>query len=425
MNLTYFLVLLSALAWACGSAGTESQAEARTGAPRPRSAAQVPAAAAQLERGDRTPAATPTVGAERWDEVLAAIGQRRVGVVVNHTSRSGDEHLVDRLQASGVTVVRVFAPEHGFRGEASDGEVVRDAVDTRTGLPIVSLYGKSKRPTRAMLDSVELLVFDIQDVGARFYTYISTLHYVMDAGAEYGVPVLVLDRPNPNGHYVDGPVLDTAYRSFVGMHPIPVVHGLTVGELARMINGERWLPAGREAALEVVPVADYRVGEVYALPERPSPNLPTQQSVYLYPSLCWFEGTVASVGRGTDFPFQVYGHPRYPDSAFAFTPEARPGAAYAKLSGDRCYGVDLRDVDARGAGRIDLTYLLAMRDSLGVDGFIDRPEHFDALAGSDRLRHQVEAGADEAAIRATWQEGLAAFSRKRSPYLLYDRVGED
>ncbi len=390
MNLKYFVLILGLLSVSCGAAPTGAQTSI-------------------------------VVGAERFGEVLAALGTQRVGVVVNHTSMSRDTHLVDRLVAHGVELQKVFAPEHGFRGVASDGEVVKDDIDLQTGLPIISLYGKTKRPTADMFAGLDVVVFDIQDVGARFYTYISTLHHVMDAAAEYGVQVLVLDRPNPNGGYVDGPVLDTAFRSFIGMHEIPVVHGLTVGELAGMINGEGWLPGGRKVELRVIEVANYAVGSPYQLPIPPSPNLPNQRSVYLYPSLCWFEGTVVSVGRGTDFPFQVYGNPSYPDTGFAFTPEARPGAAYAKLKGERCYGVDLRGVDAAKLQRIDLTHLLAMRDSLGVDGFIDRPEHFDLLAGSDVLRKQIEAGRGEEEIRRSWRGGIAEYLQRREPYLLYPR----
>ncbi len=308
------------------------------------------------------------VGAAQWSEVLAAIGTGRAAGVFNHTSTSEGQHLADRLLASGVRLVKVFAPEHGFRGLASDGEKVSNQVDAKTGLPIISLYGKTKKPTADMLADVDVLIFDIQDVGLRFFTYVSTMHYVMDAAAAYGKRVVVLDRPNPNGALVDGPVLDTAYRSFIGMHEVPVAHGLTVGELARMINGEGWLTDGRQVELTVVPVADYSVGQVYELPLKPSPNLPTQNSIYRYPTLCFFEGTVASVGRGTDFPFEVVGHPKYTPRDFSFT-EARSRGALRAAEG----GEVLRGRLASGRGRS------AETNRLGPPAESGRPHGRDAL----------------------------------------------
>ena len=380
---------------------------------------------------ERAPSATPppiTVGADRWDEVLARTHGRRLGLVVNHTSRSGDRHLVDRLLAAGVPVTRVFAPEHGFRGAASDGEHVADHTDARTGLPIASLYGRTKRPTAAMLADVDLLVFDIQDVGTRFYTYISTMHYVMDAAAEFGVPVLVLDRPNPNGHYVDGPVLDTAsLRSFIGMHPIPSAHGLTVGELARMINGEGWLSGGRRADLDVVPVANYRVGERYDLPVAPSPNLPTARSVALYPTLCHFEGTVATVGRGTDLPFQLVGHPALGGEVdTVVTPAARPGAKYAKLRGEACRALTERSLPLKAmyAG-IDYSLLDSVAARTAAQPFVDRPEHFDRVAGTDAFRLALRDGRSLAAVNAGFAARREAYKRQACPYLLYARSGLD
>ena len=359
-------------------------------------------------------------GAERWDAVLAAIDGRRVGGVFNHTSRSGGRHLADRMLEEGVKLVKVFAPEHGFRGLASDGEKVTDEIDAATGLPLVSLYGKSKRPTREMLADVDVLVFDIQDVGVRFYTYLSTLHYVMDAATEYGKEVIVLDRPNPNGRLVDGPVLDTAYRSFIGMHPIPVAHGMTLGELARMINGEGWLSGGRRAALQVVPVTDYTVGAVYELPLKPSPNLPTQNSIYRYPTLCFFEGTVVSVGRGTDFPFEVVGHPTFAPQAFGFTPESRPGATYAPLKGEKCWGLDLRAaIDPPTS--IDWGLLREVMTRTEARPFVNRERHFNLLAGWGGVKEWLEGDAHVQELRESYAAALEAFKTARAPYLLYER----
>ena len=344
-----------------------------------------------------------------------------MGLVVNHTSMSVDSHLVDRLLARDVDVRTVFAPEHGFRGLASDGELLDDGVDADTGLPIVSLYGKQKRPTAAMYDSLDLVVFDIQDVGTRFYTYIYTMYYAMDAAAEYGVDFVVLDRPNPLGAIVDGPLLDTAYRSFIGLLELPSVHGMTVGELARMYNGEGWLTGGRRAELTVVEATGYSVGDRYEAPIKPSPNLPTAASVYLYPTLCHFEGTVASVGRGTDFPFQVVGHPEFRPDTFAFTPEARPGAAYAKLRGERCYGIDLRGTEAAGAFTgIDWGLLAVVAAGLPDEVELVARDHFDLVAGGTGLREALREGRLDS-FRATYVDDVAAFRERRAPYLLYER----
>ena len=420
VNLKAALVCLVALVGACGSSQTKA---AHSGESDP------PIAPATLPPHDGVVAAARSadtvtsaqVGAEQWAEVLAAVAGKRVACVVNHTSRSGGQHLVDRLVGSGVAVVRVFAPEHGFRGLASDGERVPDGRDPGTGLPVVSLYGKTKRPSRAMLADVDLVLFDIQDVGLRYYTYVSTMHYVMDAAAEYDVPVLVLDRPNPLGRLVDGPVLDTAYRSFVGMHEVPVAHGLTVGELARMINGEGWLAAGRQARLSVVPVRDYAVGQVYLLPEKPSPNLPNQNAIYRYATLCYFEGTVASVGRGTDFPFEVVGHPRFRPRDFSFTPEVRPGALYAPLKGERCYGLDLRGPIVQ-PDSIDWALLRRVRAAVDVAAFVDRPSHLDALAGRRDLRDWLASERDVASFRESYRDAVQRYLERRRPYLLYPRV---
>ena len=354
---------------------------------------------------------------------LPKLAGKRLGLVVNQTSTlAGGTHLVDTLLALGQDVRRIFAPEHGFRGEADAGEQVTDGVDNRTGVPIRSLYGSNKKPSAEDLADLDLIVFDIQDVGARFYTYISTLHYVMEAAARYGKPVLVLDRPNPNGHYVDGPVRQPGFESFVGLDPIPVVHGLTVGEYARMVNGEGWLGEGLQCTLEVQPCTDYSHDTVYALPVPPSPNLPNQRSIYLYPALCFFEGTALSVGRGTDRQFQLYGHPRL-DGPDTFTPRPGPGAADPKLNGELCRGYDL-STEPAAAYRIDfidLGPLLQAYADLTAKGepFFTRPDFFDLLAGTDRLRLMIEAGASEEEIRGSWEADLTQYRALRDKYLLY------
>ena len=423
VNLKSFVGLTALALVACGSSQTKA-AHGRT-SEWSDSVAVRDSASGFADAGDRLQLDTiypKQVGAEQWPQVLAATAGKRVACVVNHTSLSGGQHLVDRLLASGVEVVRVFAPEHGFRGDASDGEKIADTKDPRTGLPIASLYGKSKRPSREMLADVDVVIFDIQDVGLRFYTYISTMHYVMDAAAEYGKAVVVLDRPNPNGRLVDGPVMDPAFQSFIGLDPIPVAHGMTVGELARMINGEGWLEGKRKCELTVVPVADYRVGQIYELPQNPSPNLPTQNSVYLYPSLCFFEGTVASVGRGTDMPFEVVGHPKFSPKDFAFTPESRPGATYAPLKGETCYGLDFRTPEPEPVTLIDWALLRTVMHATAVETFVDRPAHFDALAGGSHLRTWLLGNEDAASFRESYQAELKSFIEQRKPYLLYDRT---
>ncbi len=364
------------------------------------------------------------VGAERMDQYLFRLTGKRVGVVTNQTGRVGQAHLVDTLLASGVQVVKVFAPEHGFRGEADAGEHVKDGKDARTGLPLVSLYGANKKPRPEQLKDVEVLVFDIQDVGVRFYTYISTLHYVMEAAAENGKAVVVLDRPNPNGFYVDGPVLDTAYTSFVGMHPVPLVHGMTVGEYARMINGEGWLKGGRTCDLFVVPCTGYDHEVMYALPVRPSPNLPNMSAVYLYPSLGLFEGTIVSVGRGTDQPFQCIGYPGNPVGQFRFTPRSVPGAKEPPHRDIECTGIDLQafgTVQSRMERKVSLHWLIGLyREAPDKAGFFLANRFIDKLAGGPDLRERIVRGEDEDTIRASWQPALNAFKKVRAKYLLYD-----
>ncbi len=361
------------------------------------------------------------VGAERVPTYLPLLRNQRVAVVTNHSGLIGSAHLVDSLLALQVRVVKVFAPEHGFRGDADAGEQVKDLKDARTGLPIVSLYGKNKKPSAAQLADADVLLFDIQDVGVRFYTYISTLHYVMEAAQEQQKKVIVLDRPNPNGFYVDGPLLDTAYRSFVGMHPVPIVHGMTIGEYARMINGEGWLKGGRRCDLTVVECEGWDHRQFYKLPVRPSPNLPNMSAVYLYPSLGLFEGTVVSVGRGTEKPFQCVGYPGNPVGDYRFTPRSMAGAKEPPHKGRACNGLDLEaygSFQSRMDRRINLQWLIGLYQAAPQkDTFFN--SFFDKLAGGPGLRAAIVRGDDEEAIRASWQKDLDAFLRIRARYLLY------
>ena len=379
-------------------------------------------ASAQLQKLVAKGEPAVRVGAERTAEYMPLLANQRIGVVTNHTGRIGGTHLVDSLVALKVNVVKVFAPEHGFRGDADAGEQVKDQRDSRTGLPIVSLYGKSKKPSAAQLADVDALLFDIQDAGARFYTYISTLHYVMEAGLTHQKKVIVLDRPNPNGFYVDGPVLDTAYRSFVGMHPVPIVHGMTIGEYARMINGEGWLPGGMRCDLTVIECEGYEHGQFPKLDLRPSPNLPNMASVYLYPSLCLFEGTVVSVGRGTEKPFQCIGYPGNPVGAHSFTPISMPGAKDPPYKGKECAGIDLSAYGAfqsRMDRRINLQWLIGLyQETPAKESYFN--SFFDRLAGGKALRERIVRGESEETIRASWQPGLEAFKRVREKYLLYE-----
>jgi len=362
-------------------------------------------------------------GAEDLDAYLPLMQKRKVALVVNHASVVGSRHLVDLLLDRGVNVTTIFAPEHGFRGMADAGEQLKDGVDQKSGLPILSLYGKHKKPSKQDLEKVDLIVFDIQDVGVRFYTYLSTLHYVMEAAAENGVPVIVLDRPNPNANRIDGPLLQAKFRSFVGMHPVPLLYGMTIGEYAMMVNGEGWLKDGIRADLKVVPLQNYSHSDPYHLALKPSPNLPNDLSIALYPSLALFEGTVFSAGRGTAKQFQIYGTPHYSKKEFSFVPEPREGARYPKHKGKLCYGVDLSGTDLqtiRTSQQMNLSYLLdAYRHSTDKEGFFLKNNFFDRLAGSDELRREVIAGKSEKAIRAGWEEDLKRFKSVRERYLLY------
>ncbi len=363
------------------------------------------------------------VGAERTATYLPFLADKQVALVVNHSSTVGNKHLVDTLAAMGVCILRIFAPEHGFRGEAPDGEQVRDGTDAPTGAPIVSLYGNKRRPDEADFAGVDVVVFDIQDVGTRFYTYISTLFYVLEGCAEYHVPIIVLDRPNPNGHYVDGPVLDTRLRSFVGVAPLPIVHGCTVGELARLFVGEYWTGPIRPD-LTVVPCENYTHQTMYVPPVPPSPNLPNLRAILHYPSLCFFEGTAASIGRGTEWPFQVVGHPAFQGPcATVFSPMRNAASKYPPLEGQLCCGYDYRytSVDSLfRQARIDLTPLLDFYCEFpDKENFFLKNRYFERLSGTSSLRKQVEDGNFESDIRATWEADLWAFKEIRRKYLLY------
>lgn len=371
--------------------------------------------------------ATVVVGAERMDRYLPLLKGKRVGVVTNHTATVENRHLVDTLMQLQVNLVRVFSPEHGFRGTANAGEQVADGVDLQTGLPIVSLYGKTKKPRPEQLKGVDILLFDLQDVGARFYTYISTLYDIVSAAAENGLPVVVLDRPNPNGHYVDGPVLKKAFSSFVGRNEVPVVHGMTVGEYAQMINGEGWLDKALKCDLTVIPCTGWDHTKFYRVPVPPSPNLPNMRAIYLYPSLCFFEGTQVSVGRGTALPFQCFGHPQLqPDTTVgqphAFTPAPNEGSKHPKLNGKRCRGYTFARealTELRAAKQLNLSYLIACYRQLQLKDFFLSNRFIDLLAGSDQLRQQIMDGKTERAIRASWEPELEAFKAVRKKYLLY------
>ena len=365
------------------------------------------------------------VGAACTDHYLPLLEGKRVAVCGNQTSMVGNTHLVDTLIDSGVRPVKIFCPEHGFRGNAEAGAHIASSTDPRTGIPIVSLYGKNKKPTPEQMADIDIVLFDLQDVGCRFYTYISTLHYVMEAAAESGKQVIVLDRPNPNGYYVDGPVLDPKFTSFVGMHPVPVVYGMTIGEYARMINGERWLKRGVQCALTVIEMEGYTHQTRYVLPVPPSPNLQTPEAILLYPSLCFFEGAAVSVGRGTPTPFQIYGFPGLRGGDYTFTPVAIKGVSENPPYRDqKCQGFDLTafatdHLDSAGCLQID--YLLkAYRLFPDKEKFFTNASFFDKLAGTERLRQQVVKGVSEKDIRASWQDGLEKFKAVRERYLLYE-----
>lgn len=364
---------------------------------------------------------TPLPGAERPELYLDQLQGKNVGIVANQTSilpQSANKHVVDFLLEKGVKVKKVFVPEHGFRGQADAGEKVDNTVDPKTGLPIISLYGNNKKPKPDQLADIDILIFDLQDVGVRFYTYISTMHYLMEAAAENGKKVFIFDRPNPNGNYIAGPVLQKGFESFVGMHPIPVVHGLTVGELAQMINGEKWLKDELRADLEIIPVADWDHTTPYNLPVKPSPNLPNDLSIKLYPSTCFFEGTIVSLGRGTHFPFQVYGYPDPEFGNFNFTPVSIDGMSKnPPHQNKKCFGVDLRGESM--SHEFTLKYLLdAYRKSGKGQAFFTN--YFNTLAGTDQLKKMIMDGKSESEITASWEADLEKYRSLRKKYLIYN-----
>lgn len=363
----------------------------------------------------------PVPGANQIELYRTLIEGKALAIVANQTSMTGQTHLIDNLLGIGMNIKVIFAPEHGFRNLADAGEIIEDGKDPETGIRIISLYGKHQKPTPEDLSGIELVLFDIQDVGTRFYTYISTLHYLLEACAENNIKCIILDRPNPNGFYTDGNILDTAYRSFVGMDPIPVVHGMTVGEYAQMASSEGWLKGSIKCEITVIKCKNYTHKTFYELPVKPSPNLPNQTSLYLYPSLCFFEGTNISLGRGTTYPFQVYGSPKLPDRGFSFTPGSVPGATNPPLQGTKCYGADLRN-----AIKDKLVPSPAINLDWVIGAYNDYPEkesffttYFDVLAGGPLLREQIQKGMTSSQIRSTWKEGLEKFGQIREKYLLY------
>ncbi|GAA4238206.1 DUF1343 domain-containing protein [Postechiella marina] len=367
------------------------------------------------------------MGANQTENYLPLLNGKRVGIVANQTSvifknniKNSYTHLVDSLKSLQVNIKKVFSPEHGFRGRVDAGELVKDGIDTKTNLPIVSLYGKNKKPTKEQLSDLDLVIFDIQDVGVRFYTYISTLHYVMEACAEQGISVLILDRPNPNGHYIDGPTLKTENKSFLGMHPIPLVHGMTIGEYAQMINGEKWLKNNAQCDIHIISIKNYTHNTYYSLPIRPSPNLPNDQAIKLYPSLGLFEGTNINAGRGTEFQFQRYGAPFLDKKvlSFNYTPIANFGAQHPKHKNVVCYGEDLKDEQLYGV--MTLKWIIKAYKNTTDKSLFFNTANFTKHAGTNDLQKQIESGLSENDIKATWSNDLKAFKKTRSKYLIYN-----
>ena len=352
----------------------------------------------------------------RYVELLQG---KKVGIVANQTSIIGDKHLVDSLLSLNINIVKIFTPEHGFRGSADAGAKVNSSIDEKTGIALASLYGKTKKPTAEMLRGIDLMLFDLQDVGVRFYTYISTMSYVMEACAEQGIPMMVLDRPNPNGFYIDGPILTDDNQSFVGLHSVPIVYGMTIGEYAMMVNGEGWLKDGIRCDLTVIPMEGYVRNAIYELPVKPSPNLPNWEAIYLYPSLCLFEGSIVSVGRGTDFPFQVYGHPNLRGN-YSFTPVSTTGASKPLLEGQRCKGENLVEYAhgyANNDSQLHLDWFIGAYQQLKDQDFFTN--YFRLLAGTRQLQRDIEEGVKESTIRASWTKDLESFRAIRQKYLLY------
>ena len=380
-------------------------------------------------------------GAERMEMYLPLLKGKSVAVFANQTSMVQHTHLVDTLIKSGIKVVKIFGPEHGFRGDADAGEHVADFTDKKTGIPLISLYGEHKKPTSADLKDVDVLIFDIQDVGVRFYTYISSLQYYLEAALENHKPLLILDRPNPNGFYVDGPVLDMKFKSFVGMQPIPIVYGMTMGEYALMLAGENWLsPEANKINtyntttkptvdtafhVKVIKCKNYDHNTKYILPVMPSPNLKEMQAIYLYPSTCFVEGTVMSEGRGTDKPFEIFGHPSLPKNLFSFTPKPNAGAKSSKCFYQQCYGFNLsgtnEEVLKKTDGKIQLKYFMeAYKLFPGKDSFFLKTNYINKLAGNDIFMQQIKKGVSEKEIRKSWEPALTAFKAIRKKYLLYE-----
>jgi len=413
---TYLFLLIGMVS--CGSSTSQNEVTFKN------SNSEIPPSKISVENSNPI-----IVGANRIETYLPLLKDKKVGIVGNQSSvifktkfSEGDKatyiHLVDSLMALKVNIKKVFAPEHGFRGTADAGEHVKDGKDPKTGLNVISLYGDNKKPKSEQINDLDLIIFDLQDVGARFYTYIGTLHYVMEACAENNIPLLILDRPNPNGHYTDGPVLDPEYHSFVGMHPVPVVHGLTIGEYATMINGEQWLKNKVQCDLTVIGIENYTHQTQYSLPIKPSPNLPNDKAINLYPSICFFEGTNVNAGRGTDNQFQVFGSPSLSKTYFDYnyTPESKDGAKSPKHLGEKCFGRDLTNTER--LDHINLSWLLeAYNNTNSKSGFFNN--FFSKLAGSNELQNQIESGLTEEEIRATWQPGLEKFRKTREQYLLY------
>jgi uncharacterized protein YbbC (DUF1343 family) len=361
----------------------------------------------------------PVCGADQPDLYLKSLQGLQVGMVVNHTSTAGGKHLIDFLLSKGISVKMLFAPEHGLRGEEDAGAKVDNSVDAQTGLPIFSIYGKTRQPGKEQLKDLDILIYDIQDVGCRFYTYISTLHYVMEACAENGKKLMILDRPNPNGDYCAGPILKPAFKSFVGVDPVPVVHGCTVGEMAQMINGEGWLKNGLQCDLKIIPVKNYTHKTVYEPPIKPSPNLPNYNSIRLYPSLCFFEATKVSIGRGTTFPFQVMGYPDPKFGSFSFVPQSLKGFEMNPLhKGKTCYGQDLRNLKV--VPEFTLKYFLDWYKQFSQPAdFLNNEKWFNLLMGDDQVLKLIKEGKNETEITESWQEELNSYKKIRSKYLLY------
>jgi uncharacterized protein YbbC (DUF1343 family) len=360
-------------------------------------------------------------GAEQTSLYYSHLRHKNIAVVANAASLVGKINVVDTLLHSGFKVEKIFCPEHGFRTFADAGQPVKNSIDSATKLPVISLYGKKKKPDQADLKDVDIVVFDLQDAGVRCYTYLSTLSYMMEACSQANIPLMVFDRPNPNGFYIDGPVMDSSLFSFVGLHPVPIVYGMTIGEYAKMINEEGWLKDRMICDLQVIPLENYTHMTQYTLPAGPSPNLTDMNAIYLYPSLCLFEGTVISIGRGTPYPFEVYGHPQFKGFSFEFTPRPGNGSINPLYSGQRCRGIDLRDfykTHPRLFGRLNLTWLIMAFKTMGSDPRFFN-ESFDRLAGTPDLRKQIIEGKTEQEIRQEWQEGLEKFKEIRKKYLIY------